>query len=702
MSGGKKSQPDRLQSFDDGAYERPNQPYTCGNACEGVFCLLGPSPKGDCQADRECQPKANKAGKWICGRSNGRGGKCENGPTADGECCNEIPPCSPEPSLRVRRGRFVAWCAAASIGAIALMLSSGWRDTVLSPGPMTQKHAQILSEQNPDSSHCASCHAAGDVGLSQWAVASIAPGKVLGETQSEKCLKCHGEKMNVATALLPHNLTSEEAFAMTAAACLRLGRTPPNPDRAANAEIACSACHREHHGALHNLSAVSNTQCASCHQDDFDQFAAAHPELGEFPYRRRTRIVFDHLTHMAQHYPASKNPNGQVASFECRQCHLQSSDGSITSVLSYESTCASCHDEKIQQSFGDGLALLQLPMIDVAALRSEKLDIGEWPAAAATEFDGELPNLTRALLSTDPFARSAVEHFGTGFEFLDVDPSDIDDVESVHDIAWGIKYLIYDMVEQGPPALAARLEKAMGTKLPDETARNLTGHISPEAIKQLQRAWFPNLKAEVEARRAGRPIPAARQRPDAVSVNSAATGWVRDDSDYSLRYRPTGHASDFMKSWIATATESNLATLSDDFNALWNQLSSSTSNGLCITCHSVDQGKTASDGTGYGKLNVHWRGRDSESTSESVGKSFTKFSHDPHLILPGLQDCTSCHAFDETASSANSYSQPDPYIFESSFQPMAKAGCASCHNGSPESAGSNCTQCHNYHVEHLP
>ena len=699
MSAGKDSpQPsDRLQSFAGGTYERPNQPYSCGNACEGVFCLLGPTPKGGCQADKDCQPTVSKAGMWICGRTNARGGKCEDGPNANGECCNNIPICSPVASLRVRRGRFVAWAAMAAVGAIALMLSAPWRDAVLSPGDMTQKHAQILREKNPDSSNCASCHAAGQVGLGQWAVAAIAPGKVLGSTQSEKCLNCHGEKMNVANALFPHNLPTDVTAAMTAAACQRLGLEQPKPDSVtADGKLACATCHREHHGALHNLSAVSNTQCASCHQDNFDEFASAHPDFGDWPYQRRTRIVFDHVSHSAQHFPSTKGVGGHAASFECRQCHVQSSDGSITSVLSYETACASCHDEKIQQSFGEGLALLQLPLIDVAALKAEKLDIGEWPSAAASEFDGELPNLTRALLSTDPFARSAVEQFGMGFEFLDVDPSDIDDLEAVYDIAWGIKSLIYDLVEQGPPALATRLEKAIGEELPATTARHLTGHISPAAIKQLQRAWFPNLRAEVESRRAGRPLPPARLKPEVIKVNSAATGWIRDDTDYSLRYRPAGHASEFLTSWISTTTESNLATLSEDFQSLWKQLSSSTSNGLCITCHSVDQSETAADGTGFGELNVHWQGRDSET---GASKSFTKFSHDPHVILPGLQDCTSCHAFNEEADSAASYGQTNPHEFESSFAPVNKASCANCHNASQESAGSSCTQCHNYHVD---
>ena len=178
----------RLQAFDIGPYARPNQPYSCGQACEGVECLLGPTPRGRCQAGMECQP-ITKNEKWICGRASDRGGKCEEGPSSIGECCNRIPPCAPIPSLRLRRGRFVVWCATAAIGVTLLTLAAPWRDQVLSPGEMTQEHAQILNQQNPNSKNCAACHAASESGLRQWTVATVLPHRLAGATQSEKVLE---------------------------------------------------------------------------------------------------------------------------------------------------------------------------------------------------------------------------------------------------------------------------------------------------------------------------------------------------------------------------------------------------------------------------------------------------------------------------------------------------------------------------------
>ena len=54
-----------LQPFDEGSYERPNQPYSCGNACEGVTCQLGPTPSGSCQAGYACTPQQKGTG-WVC------------------------------------------------------------------------------------------------------------------------------------------------------------------------------------------------------------------------------------------------------------------------------------------------------------------------------------------------------------------------------------------------------------------------------------------------------------------------------------------------------------------------------------------------------------------------------------------------------------------------------------------------------------
>jgi hypothetical protein len=60
-------------------------------------------------------------------------------------------------------------------------------------------------------------------------------------------------------------------------------------------------------------------------------------------------------------------------------------------------------------------------------------------------------------------------------------------------------------------------------------------------------------------------------------------------------------------------------------------------------------------------------------------RPITKFDHGPHLTLPKLNDCQSCHPLGKT-----------------DFLPIQKNQCSSCHQ--ENAAGESCTQCHNYHV----
>ena len=92
-------------------------------------------------------------------------------------------------------------------------------------------------------------------------------------------------------------------------------------------------------------------------------------------------------------------------------------------------------------------------------------------------------------------------------------------------------------------------------------------------------------------------------------------------------------------------------------------------------------------------LAINWRAYD--RTTEPRG--FTKFAHGPHLTLPQLADCTSCHAIDDAANTAVSYTDLNPHRFVSEFKPMSKLQCAECHTAT--AAGDRCQSCHNYHVE---
>ena len=65
---------------------------------------------------------------------------------------------------------------------------------------------------------------------------------------------------------------------------------------------------------------------------------------------------------------------------------------------------------------------------------------------------------------------------------------------------------------------------------------------------------------------------------------------------------------------------------------------------------------------------------------------FTKFSHQPHLILEEKVSCLDCHPMEHDETEG----------LLSDFGPATMATCAECH--SEASAAGRCVTCHNYHV----
>ena len=68
-------------------------------------------------------------------------------------------------------------------------------------------------------------------------------------------------------------------------------------------------------------------------------------------------------------------------------------------------------------------------------------------------------------------------------------------------------------------------------------------------------------------------------------------------------------------------------------------------------------------------------------------RQITKFDHTPHLTLPKLSDCQSCHQLNPNNTLASRQTE---------FSPMQKSQCTDCHQ--KNAAGESCTQCHDYHV----
>ncbi len=372
-------------------YDRPNQPWVCGLAAAGHACALGPNARGRCPALSECVP-IRDGDRWRCNRAAVCGGPCEEGPMHDG-VCGCVPHCTPVRSLRAKRGRFVAACVVATAAALILMLSADWRDLVIAPGPLTTQHAQLLRRPGTPP-QCAACHAAAEKGAIAWTASLVTPH---GDEpkQSQLCMKCHAgtieerlayQAHNVPAALLAQIRQGDKSQVRRGGEARRPGDKANSPfssqltlSGAPISTITCAACHREHHGAAFDLTAIDDAACQTCHRQRYESFATDHPDFGDWPYVRRTPIIFNHASHLAKHFPEKKQ------SFECRKCHQQDRTGATQLTASYEATCAACHDEKIATSTDRGVPMLIVPTLDVGALRRRPR---YWPLAAGR--DGRL------------------------------------------------------------------------------------------------------------------------------------------------------------------------------------------------------------------------------------------------------------------------------------------------------------------------
>ncbi|MEM1303379.1 MAG: hypothetical protein AAGG46_00695, partial [Planctomycetota bacterium] len=423
-----------------GGYDRPNQPWVCGNADAGCPCPFGPTPRGACPDLAECRP-VMEGDRWRCNRPERRGGPCAEGPGPDGQCaCTHR--CTPVRSLRTKRKRFAVGVGVFLAGALAMVLGSQRAADFTAPGALTHAHARLLDVS--DINRCQNCHPGGDATLLGHTAAAFVGHEAFAidgdaKTQSDLCLDCHDKQFDREHALLAHGLPAGSLQSLTTppstppagrdsaplmTASLggglsfgdSLGESPPWGGEAhADPSVACAVCHQEHHGATHNLSAITNHRCQACHAQRYDSFASDHPDFGNWPHRRRTRIVFDHARHEGLHF-AKEN-----AEFACSACHIEGQNGSMLT-LGYEASCAKCHDPMIERGQVDGVPMLALPTVDRDALASHDEELGPWREGAVGDFDGDLPGPMKLLLAADPGAAEVLNRRGAELSFFDFDP----------------------------------------------------------------------------------------------------------------------------------------------------------------------------------------------------------------------------------------------------------------------------------------
>ncbi|MDI9245947.1 cytochrome c3 family protein [Marinobacter sp. CHS3-4] len=315
--------------FRNSQYERPNQKWVCGRQADGQGCNIGPDGKGQCQALSECEP-FKEGDRWHCNRPFTSGGKCEQGPLANGQCCLSRPPCKPKLSKRVIRGRIVMSASVLGLLIFASLFLMGSDNVFFSPGQLTSSHANIDS--------CQDCHGEATVFSSGHS-----------NELTQQCADCHEFS---EAPLQAHNMRFTDTLDETVSL---------------QSQHQCQTCHQEHEGEAALNMTTAGKSCASCHTDVLE-FPGSHPGLGDVAARpvSERALAFNHSTHANKYFPDQNQ-----SEFECAQCHKPEAQamGNDFAVQPFDQSCGDCHQSDVTGEFFDGgLVLWSVPAIDEARL----------------------------------------------------------------------------------------------------------------------------------------------------------------------------------------------------------------------------------------------------------------------------------------------------------------------------------------------
>ena len=489
----------RLQSFDfqSSPYERPTQTWICGRAANGAPCPHGPSKRGRCEMVTACQPRRN-GDDWDCGRPELAGGCCSEGPRIDGTCPHRVPPCVPQRSMRSRRGRVALAAGILSLCALLFIFSGTIGHQILQPGPISADHAEM--------GDCSLCHVAFAGGPANWLHAAFTTADPAAD--SKKCLACHdkGEHAlnahNLSTAALTditQDLSQREPPGPTPIAFSVVRAVFPVPEQT-NGDLACATCHKEHEGEGANLMQVANARCQSCHVAAFAGFADGHPKFHDYPYDRRTRLVFDHASHNRKHFPEEgkeKSPD------TCVECHSLDTTGRHMVVSDFDQMCGDCHTKDIageSVAGPKGITVIAVPGLDIETLTERGIDIGTWPDTAVAD---DLTPITKLLLAGDRELAPYLFRIAA-MDLQDLSQASKPELTAVARVAWGFKELLFDLTVSGPGDAQKRLEASLRQSLDRDTLGRLFGHIPRDVLKAATQTWFPTLNREVLGYRAKR------------------------------------------------------------------------------------------------------------------------------------------------------------------------------------------------------
>ncbi|MCP4846374.1 MAG: cytochrome c3 family protein, partial [Verrucomicrobiaceae bacterium] len=692
-------------------YLRPNQRWTCGRECEGM-CALGPSARGRCRAGAkidgpdaprvsgECIPVRGQYNKvtgatshsdrWFCTRPVHLGGACPSGPLPDGSCCRSVLPCRPRASLRRKRGLVSLLVFAASVGIVLILFARKPSELAhpLNPGPLSNAHSTAAIS-------CGECHSSSFASGNQLPISF----SVTALADSGRCLECHTELGNPdeGRVFSPHTLPLRHSRLLTEKAhAADKGKKAGPPATLALASlvagdhesIACAACHSEHRGKFADNKAISDTQCQVCHVEQFRSFTSGHPEFTSFPYRRKTRIFFDHTAHIDDFF--KREEVKEFSKTGCTDCHHEDVNGATMLTDGFAKSCGDCHEKTTR--------------------------LGEWeifafPKVDRRQLNDHLPSKTAKLLE-EKWGGAAGREMSPLLKLLVAEGGkDISDALAILEDS-GLSLRSLRKADAGQKAAAVKIVTSIlesvyasdgGDSLRNSLAdTRLLAGASPESRVRIGRA-VGDIFAQLSVQEGKSGDGVVRLPTDSGGMFT----FVPETGSFS--YMPRGHADPVIRAFIDTAGKAagSLSYADDLFESVADHLqgTGATGPGRCLKCHTADKHDD-------GSFSVNWL----SAAGDPGGRPITRFSHRSHVRLPELMRpddslskaaCVSCHVLDRSVEGLRNYQTGfsginnnlnlfNPYIFKSGFKDLKLVNCADCHT--EQRAGNGCLLCHNYHV----
>ena len=403
---------------------------------------------------------------------------------------------APPAPLRDRLAVLLAVVTVVCVGA-AFLFAKDMK--FLMPGPLASSHAAI--------ENCNACHTKSGSGKFSWLEGLVAGDRV---ADSQACLTCH--KMP-DTAFNAHGASAEVLERSTKGLAKVAAETPvprsaraqsiafPTEDMVAHG-LYCATCHQEHQGASFNLSRISNEQCRSCHVVKFDSFDGNHPKFENYPFNRRTRIIYDHAGHFDKHFPevAKRDPARRIPA-TCSTCHNSREDKRVMAVAPFEQTCTACHLDQIvgkeRASGPKGIAFLTLPGLDLQTLRKKRAPIGEWPDAS----EAGLTPFMKVMISRNERGRALIKTVGN-LNLQDLSGASDAQIKAVTNLVWEIKRLFYALIKGKASDVLADLNFDGSAQQSATLIADLTASMPRDVVVGAQQQWLPNLGREM----ANRPV----------------------------------------------------------------------------------------------------------------------------------------------------------------------------------------------------